>query len=45
MDIKEKVSFEGFSKRAEEICRSTALIRHYFKKQGEIWQTKEKNTK
>jgi hypothetical protein len=44
MDIKEKVNFEGFSKRAEEICRSTALIRHYFKKQAETWQTKEKTT-
>jgi len=29
--------FEGFSKRAEEICRGTALIRYYFRKQH-VWQ-------
>ena len=29
----EKVSFEGFSKRAEEICRGTSLMGYYFRKQ------------
>ena len=29
--------FEGFSKRAEEICRGTALLRYYFRKQH-TWQ-------
>jgi len=28
-----KVGFEGFSKRAEEICRSTSLMRYYFRKE------------
>ena len=32
MDTKDSVSFEGFSKRAEEICRGTSLMGYYFRK-------------
>jgi len=37
VDVKVKVRFEGFSKRAEEICRGTALMRYYFRRQRQ-WQ-------
>ena len=39
MDTKGKVSFEGFSKRAEEICRGTSLMEYYFRRQQ--WQTNQ----
>ena len=39
MDTKGKVSFEGFSKRAEEICRGTSLMGYYFRRQQ--WQTNQ----
>ena len=29
MDTNSKIKFEGVSKRAKEICLSTALIKHY----------------
>ena len=41
MDTNSKIKFEGFSKRAKEICLSTALIKHYLKKEKETWNGKD----
>ena len=41
MDTSSKIKFEGFSERAKEICLSTALIRHYLKKEKETWNGKD----
>jgi hypothetical protein len=41
MNTNSKIKFGGFSERAKEICLSTALIKHYLKKEKETWNGKD----
>ena len=36
-----EVGFEGFSERAEEICRGTSLMGYYFRKEQKIHTNNE----